>query len=473
MSRPAPAAGVFALLRQLRWRRPLSRGLDRRTLCFGLARTKFGGRVLVPVFVLAGPVGGRVLVPVFVLAGPVGGRDPVFVLAGPVGGRVLVPVFVLAGPVGGRVLVPVFVLAGPVGGRVLVPVFVLAGPVGGRVLVPVFVLAGPVGGRVLVPVFVWAGPVGGRVQAALAILLLACAPSYWTEFQMWSSNFAVRVSHPKIVFKARLQNGKTELIKDYLESYEFLRENRPAAACILACYEFLCENAPADARFLACYEFLRENTPADARILAWWDYGYQITSIGNRTTLADGNTWNQAHIALIGKMLTSPEKKAHNLIKHLADCILVWSGGGGDDLAKSPHLARIATSNFPKHCGDDRNCAHFGFYDDARTQPSPMMAKSLLFKLTSNNVLDGVTIDHSLWEEVFTSAYMKVRIYKVQGVDKESRAWLADPANKLCDRHGSWYCPGQYPPAIWNKLPSHFLKGHRLPENYTSKFVDS
>jgi asparagine N-glycosylation enzyme membrane subunit Stt3 len=45
----------------------------------------------------------------------------------------------------------------------------------------------------------------------------------------------------------------------------------------------------------------------DARVLSWWDYGYQIAGIANRTTLADGNTWNLEHIALIGKILTSSQ----------------------------------------------------------------------------------------------------------------------------------------------------------------------
>jgi dolichyl-diphosphooligosaccharide--protein glycosyltransferase len=70
----------------------------------------------------------------------------------------------------------------------------------------------------------------------------------------------------------------------------------------------------------------------------------------------------------------------------------------------------------------------------------------------------GVTLDSSLWEEVFTSKYGKVRIYKVKDVSQTSRAWLADPANKLCDAPGSWYCPGQYPPAIWPVLPAHYLQ---------------
>ena len=130
---------------------------------------------------------------------------------------------------------------------------------------------------------------------------------------------------------------------------------------------------------------MKKKTPNDARILSWWDYGYQITGIANRTTLADGNTWNQAHIALIGKCLTSPEHKAHHLIRHLADYVLVWAGGGHDDLAKSGHLARIANSNFPKHCGGDPTCSNFGFYDGERQrEPTPMMADSLLYKMTSS-----------------------------------------------------------------------------------------
>eukprot|EP00913_Durusdinium_trenchii_P015948 g14987.t1 len=72
--------------------------------------------------------------------------------------------------------------------------------------------------------------------------------------------------------------------------------------------------------------------------MAWWDYGYQITGIGNRTSIADGNTWNHEHIATLGRTLTNPEKKAHNIMRHLADYVLVWAGGHGDDMGKSPHL---------------------------------------------------------------------------------------------------------------------------------------
>ena len=41
-----------------------------------------------------------------------------------------------------------------------------------------------------------------------------------------------------------------------------------------------------------------------------WDYGYQITTMGNRTVLVDNNTWNNTHIATVG--LVSGGKKQHH-----------------------------------------------------------------------------------------------------------------------------------------------------------------
>eukprot|EP00955_Chlamydomonas_euryale_P102093 365392-Chlamydomonas_euryale.AAC.4 len=55
-------------------------------------------------------------------------------------------------------------------------------------------------------------------------------------------------------------------------------------------------------------------------------------------------------------MLTSEESRAHELIRHLADYVLVWAGGGGDDLAKSPHMARIGNSVYPDICPGDPLC---------------------------------------------------------------------------------------------------------------------
>merc|ERR1712217_324109 len=224
---------------------------------------------------------------------------------------------------------------------------------------------------------------------------------------------AEAMSQPSIIIKSRLKDGRTVLIDDYREAYWWLRDN----------------------------------TPEDSRVMAWWDYGYQINGVANRTTIADGNTWNHEHIATLGKVLTSPQKKAHNTIRHLADYVLVWAGGGGDDLAKSPHLARIGHGVFPDHCGDDDpKCNKFGFYSD--DSPTPMMARSLLYKLCMHNQKPGVQVNDKLFKEVHTTKRGLMRVYQVLNVSQESKDWIDDPKNRICDAPGSWYCVGQYPPAL-------------------------
>jgi dolichyl-diphosphooligosaccharide--protein glycosyltransferase len=106
--------------------------------------------------------------------------------------------------------------------------------------------------------------------------------------------------------------------------------------------------------------------------------GYQIAAIANRTTLADGNTWNHEHIALLGKMLVSPVKESHKIMKHLADYVLVWStrhiGSNSDDIAKSPHMARIGGSVFKDIRVQD-------FYVDQQGRPSKMMSEYVLLSI--------------------------------------------------------------------------------------------
>eukprot|EP00947_MAST-08B_sp_MAST-8B-sp1_P004209 g4209.t1 len=182
------------------------------------------------------------------------------------------------------------------------------------------------------------------------------------------------------------------------------------------------------------YWWLRDNTPEDARVMAWWDYGYQINGVANRTTLADGNTWNHEHIALLGRALVLPEKPAHAIAKHLADYVLVWStrynGMFGDDLAKMPHMARIAGSVF-----DDIDPNEY--YLDQERQPSAVMRKSLLFHLHSHR-LDKTVRPLKHFTEAFTSKHRMVRVWKVEGVDEESRAY--------CDANRA------YPPALKETL---------------------
>lgn len=256
-------------------------------------------------------------------------------------------------------------------------------------------------------------------KKVMATAIISLTILFWITYSPYCEIMARRLSNPSIVFKGRLSSGKEILVDDYREAYNWLREN----------------------------------TPEDSRILAWWDYGYQITGIANRTTIADGNTWNHEHIALLGMILTGPEKQSHRIMRHLADYVLIWGGGGGDDLAKSPHLARIANSVYRGHCPGDPTCRGFTFIDREGT-PSPMMGRSLLWKLHGHGLKPNAKADPNRFTPVFSSRYGKVRIYKILGVSKESKEWVANPANRLCDAPGSWFCPGQYPPALEPVLKS-------------------
>eukprot|EP01062_Namystynia_karyoxenos_P025994 TRINITY_DN2033_c0_g3_i5.p1 TRINITY_DN2033_c0_g3~~TRINITY_DN2033_c0_g3_i5.p1 ORF type:complete len:817 (+),score=243.33 TRINITY_DN2033_c0_g3_i5:126-2576(+) len=254
------------------------------------------------------------------------------------------------------------------------------------------------------------------IRFIVAIILLGFAYHQGRLFLRTCEHHAEGASQPSLMFRTQLSDGRHVIISDYLDSYQWLKEN----------------------------------TKEDARVLAWWDYGYQITGIANRTSIADGNTWNHEHIATLGRMLTSPERKAHAVIRHVADYVLIWCQSGGD-LGKSPHMARIGNSVFDDICPGDPTCRRYGFENDG--SPTPMMAASLLYKLHQHNRQGGyndkpVQANSTLWKEVYSSPYGLVRIFKVLHVSKESKQWIADPANRVCDAPGSWYCTGQYPPAL-------------------------
>lgn len=85
-------------------------------------------------------------------------------------------------------------------------------------------------------------------------------------------------------------------------------------------------------------------------IASWWDYGYQIAGFSNRTTVVDNNTWNNTHIAQVGRILASPEAKAWKLAKELdIDYFLVFFGGinghSGDDINKVKRGGTIEIAN--------------------------------------------------------------------------------------------------------------------------------
>lgn len=125
-------------------------------------------------------------------------------------------------------------------------------------------------------------------------------------------------SSPSVVLASRMPDGSQHIIDDYREAYQWLRQN----------------------------------TKEDAKIMSWWDYGYQIGGMADRPTLVDNNTWNNTHIATVGKAMASSEEVAYPIMRqHEVDYVLVVFGGllgySGDDINKFLWMVRIAEGIWP------------------------------------------------------------------------------------------------------------------------------
>lgn len=138
--------------------------------------------------------------------------------------------------------------------------------------------------------------------------------------------------------------------------------------------------------FREAYYWLAQNTEDDARVMSWWDYGYQIAGMANRTTLVDNNTWNNSHIALVGKAMSSPEEKAYEIMTSLdVDYVLVIFGGvigySGDDINKFLWMVRIAEGEHPK---DIRESDFFTERGEFRVdnEGAPALLNCLMYKLS-------------------------------------------------------------------------------------------
>lgn len=142
----------------------------------------------------------------------------------------------------------------------------------------------------------------GAVTTYLLLFVLHCT---WVTSNAYSS--------PSVVLASRLPDGSQHIIDDYREAYYWLRQN----------------------------------THSDAKVMSWWDYGYQIGGMADRPTLVDNNTWNNTHIATVGKAMSSREEVSYPIMKqHEVDYVLVVFGGllgySGDDINKFLWMVRIA-----------------------------------------------------------------------------------------------------------------------------------
>lgn len=179
--------------------------------------------------------------------------------------------------------------------------------------------------------------VAGMLTIFLMLFVLHCT---WVTSNAYSS--------PSVVLASRMPDGSQYIIDDYREAYYWLRQN----------------------------------TPDNAKIMSWWDYGYQIGGMADRPTLVDNNTWNNTHIATVGKAMSSREEVSYPILRqHDVDYVLVVFGGllgySGDDINKFLWMVRIAEGIWPDEVKERDFFTARGEYrvDD---QATPTMRNSLM-----------------------------------------------------------------------------------------------
>jgi dolichyl-diphosphooligosaccharide--protein glycosyltransferase len=107
------------------------------------------------------------------------------------------------------------------------------------------------------------------------------------------------------------------------------------------------------ADWLDALNWMRVNLQQTDIVCSWWDYGYWITAIANKTTLADNGTVNSTQIAMIGKMFMSNETEAIKFLKQYnVDYVVIYQSfrqDGSDaiygDEGKWRWMARIPEMN--------------------------------------------------------------------------------------------------------------------------------
>ncbi|KAL8159876.1 hypothetical protein V2J09_001413 [Rumex salicifolius] len=218
-------------------------------------------------------------------------------------------------------------------------------------------------------------------HAAIALLVGAFyLLSRYVSHCVWVTSEAY--SSPSIVLAARGANGGRVIFDDYREAYYWLRQN----------------------------------TPPDAKVMSWWDYGYQISAMGNRTVIVDNNTWNNTHIATVGRAMASYEDEAYDIMRSLdVNYVLVVFGGvtgySSDDINKFLWMVRIGGGVFPVIKEPDYLVNGEYRVDKGA---APKMLNSFMYDRARGVEIGNKDVKLEYVEEAYTTANWIIRIYKVK-----------------------------------------------------------
>ncbi|MFB5636931.1 MAG: STT3 domain-containing protein [Nitrosarchaeum sp.] len=129
-------------------------------------------------------------------------------------------------------------------------------------------------------------------------------------------------------------------------------------------------------------EWLKNNTPKDAVIASWWDYGYWISTLGERATIADNATLSTVVIQNLAKMFMSSPEQAWQMLRDMqADYVVIFVSGqrlgvdndgqalyvlhGGGDESKKQWFIRIAEESETDYLFSDGISGTDFFWNDS------------------------------------------------------------------------------------------------------------
>ena len=157
--------------------------------------------------------------------------------------------------------------------------------------------------------------------------------------------------------------------------------------------------------------WLKQNTSEDAIIASWWDYGYWITTLSDRTTLADNATlidWQIQKMAYA--LITTPDKSWHILSSHYTEDITEYLG---DDVTQS--FGGMTTEDYSL------------FY--ARDYQSEKMFQGIYEEISDDerNLVDNYLAENSfpVCEQIFKNEAQKLNV-KEQTCNPISKGMDAD-----------------------------------------------
>jgi len=172
-------------------------------------------------------------------------------------------------------------------------------------------------------------------------------------------------------------------------------------------------------------EWIKNNTPEDSVVAAWWDYGYWITTMSDRATIADNQTSNSTRIKEIAQTLLSPPDEAWNNFQEMgADYVLVFVAGqridegnnqpvyllnGGGDESKKQWFMRIAGEPLQKFVHPDGSSGTDEFWNNT------LLGKLFPFSTLAYIDSSDTSTQSQTWKPGFTAVYGKDIKYPTDG----------------------------------------------------------